>query len=185
MGALFASEIVEMGPCDGVDGAVSGEALPSADRGIDIERIELDPATGPADAFGGQQRRAAAHKGVEDEVAARRAIEDRVRDQGDRFHRRVKGGKVPFLAFPSELVGAWVVPDIAAVAAMPTQLDIVPMRGTAVLKYEDQLVLAPVKRAHAGVVLDPDAQVFELWVDSQRGRQQLVLMTPIHTYVME
>jgi hypothetical protein len=80
MVSLVANEIVETVSPRGVDGAFAGEALPSPNRGIDIERIELDAAAEPADTLGRQQRRAAAEKGVEDEIAAGRTIEDRVGD---------------------------------------------------------------------------------------------------------
>src|SRR6266852_5782473 len=78
MAPLVLNEIVEAVPCGGVDRALPGEMLPPADCGIDIKRIEFHRATDPADALGSQQRRAAAEKGVEDEIAAGRAIEDRV-----------------------------------------------------------------------------------------------------------
>src|SRR5712675_2561189 len=118
MAVLTLSTIIEAGSGGGVDGAVSGEALPAADRGIDIQRIELHAAADPADALGGQQRRAAAEEGIEHEIAARRAIEDGVRDQRDRFHGRVQGSEVPFLSSSPEIVEAWVVPDIASIPAM-------------------------------------------------------------------
>ena len=77
---LLTIEIVEAVSCGRVDGAVPGKMLPSANRGIDIKRIEFHPATDPADTLGSQQRRAAAEKGVEDEIAAGRTIEDCVGD---------------------------------------------------------------------------------------------------------
>jgi hypothetical protein len=43
------------------------------DRCIDVERIELDPATDTACPFGGNQRGAAAQEGVDDDVAAVRS----------------------------------------------------------------------------------------------------------------
>ena len=114
--------------------------------------------------------RAAAEEWVEDEVAASRAIQEGIGDQGDRLYRWVDRGKLPFLVLSPEIVGTRVMPDIAAVAAMLTQFDVIPVRCPAVFEDEDQFVLAPVQRAHAGVVLDPDAQVFVLGVDSERGR---------------
>ena len=83
----------------------------------------------------------------------------------------MQGSEVPFLSSSPEIVEAWVVPDIAAVTAVPPELDIVPVRGTTVFEDQDQLVLAPIQRAHAGIVLDPDAQIFELGVDPQRRGQ--------------
>ncbi len=68
---------------------------------------------------------------------------------------------------------------------MPTQLDIVPVRGPAILEDEDQLVLAPVQGAHPGIVLDPHTQILELGIDLQSGSQQLMLVSPIHAHVMQ
>src|SRR5947208_15308888 len=145
MAVLTLSTIIEADSGDGVDGAVSGEALPAADRGVDIQRIEVPAATDPAEALSSQQCRTAAEKGIEDKIAARRTIEDRIRDQRDRFYGRVKGGEASLFALSPEVVEAWVVPDIASIPAMPAELDIVPVRRAAVLEHEDQLVLAPVQ----------------------------------------
>src|SRR5438874_632909 len=119
MAVLTLSTIIEADSGDGVDGAVSGEALPAADRGVDIQRIELHAAADPADALGGQQRRAAAEEGIEHEIAARRAIEEGVGNQRDRFHGRVQGGEVPFFPPAPEIIEARIVPDVTAIAAMP------------------------------------------------------------------
>src|SRR5438105_7958119 len=163
---LVANEIVETVSPRGVDGAFAGEALPSPNRGIDIERIELDAAADPADTLGRQQRRATAEKRVEDKLAAGRTIENRIGDQRDRFYRGMKRGKVPLFALSPEIVQAWVMPHVGAVAAMLTQFDVIPVRRPAVLEHEDQLVLAPVERPHAGIVLDPHAQVLEFGIDT-------------------
>ena len=40
-----------------MDGALASEMLPTADRNIDIKRIEFHPATDPTDALGSQKRR--------------------------------------------------------------------------------------------------------------------------------
>ena len=159
--------------------------LPPADCRIDIERIELDAAADPADTFGRQQRRAAAEKRVEDKVAAGRTIENRIGDQRDRFYRGMKRGKVPLFALSPEIVQAWVMPDVGAVATMLAQLDVIPVRRPAVLEHEDQLVLAPVEGTHAGIVLDPHTHVFKFGINSERCGQQLVLMAPIHAHVVQ
>jgi hypothetical protein len=61
------------------------------------------------------------------------------------------------------------MPDICAVSAVLTELDIVAVRGFAILEDEDQLMLAAVERAHAGIVFNPVAKVFELGVDRFSG----------------
>ena len=100
---LVENEIVEAVSCGGVDGAVPGEMLPTANRGIDIKRIEFHSATDAADALGCQQRRAAAEKGVEDEIAAGRTIEDRIGDQRDRLYGRVQAARFPSSPFRPKL----------------------------------------------------------------------------------
>ena len=139
---LIKNEIVEAVARVGVDGAAAGELLPTPDRRIDVKRIELHRATTPTDAIGSNQRRAAAKERVEDKIAAGRAIEDRIGDQGDRLYRRMQGGEVSLLPSASEVIEARVLPDISTVATMATQLDIVPVRCPAILEDEDQFVLA-------------------------------------------
>src|SRR6185436_1124756 len=75
----------------GMNGVAPGKFLPTADRGIDIEGVQLHPGGLAAGLLGGDQGGAAAEKTVEDETAALRAIEDRIGDQRDRFHRRMQG----------------------------------------------------------------------------------------------
>jgi hypothetical protein len=53
------------------------------------------------------------------------------------------------------------------------ELDIVAVPLAAVFEDEDQLVLAAIERPHPGVVLDPDAEVFELAIGVAAGGQQL------------
>src|SRR3954447_7230643 len=97
-------------------GAVE-ELLPAADDRIDIARVELRPVTSSPLARGGNQGCAAAEKAVEHDVAARRAVEDRIGYQGDRFHRRMQRQQVPLLGLAREGVDPGVSPNIAAVAA--------------------------------------------------------------------
>src|SRR3984893_3320909 len=145
----------------------------------------FDAAADAAHALGRQQCRAAAEKGIEDEVATGRTIEDRIGNQRDRLYGRVPGRKILFLSLSPEMVRARVMPNVAAVAAVLSELNVVPVRRPAVLEQVDQLALAPIQRAHAGVVLDPNAQIFELGINPQRRSQQLVLMAPIHADVMQ
>jgi hypothetical protein len=55
----------------------------------------------------------------------------------------------------------------------------------AVLEYKDELMLAAVERAHPGIVLDPDADVFELVIRLAAGGQQLFDMAPVHADEMD
>jgi hypothetical protein len=72
------------------------------------------------------------------------------------------------------------LPNIAAVTAELAELDIVAVPVTAVFEDEDQLVLAAVERAHPGIVLDPDAEIFRLAIDAAAGGQQVFGMAPVH-----
>src|ERR1700737_4781964 len=72
------------------------------------------------------------------------------------------------------------MPDIAAVAAELAELDVVAVRSAALLEDQAELVLAAIERAHAGIVLDPDAEVLELAIGLGTGNQQLVEMAPVH-----
>src|ERR1700687_4999217 len=73
--------------------------------------------------------------------------------------QREKGAFCPGAA---ERVDAGVAPHIAAVATIAAELDMVLVRVPAMLEQEHELVLAAVERAHAGIVLGPDAQVLQL-----------------------
>src|SRR5882762_10266460 len=114
MGAIIWNEIVEAVSGRGVDCTTAREMLPAADRGIDIEWVELHPTANAADALGRQQRRAAAEKRVEHEIPAGRAVEDRVGDQRDRLYGRMERGEVSFLSCSPEIVQARVMPYVGA-----------------------------------------------------------------------
>src|SRR5437764_2442139 len=67
---------------------------------------------------------------------------------------------------------------------MAPELDIVEMRLLANTEHADELVLASVERALAGIRLHPDRQVQEVAIDRAAGLEQLADMTPIHAYEM-
>src|SRR6516225_6641140 len=77
------------------------------------------------------------------------------------------------------------MPDIAAVATKLTELDVVAMRGGALLEDKDELVLAAVERAHSGIVFDPDTQILELAIGLAAGGQQFIEMAPIDGDVVQ
>src|SRR5438309_6262556 len=140
--------------------AAAGQCLPAADDRVDIAGIELKSVAAPAGALGGDHRRAAAEKAIEHDVAAGRAVEDRIGDHRHRFYCRMQRRQIALLAAAGEGVGPGVVPNITAVATELAELDIVAVWLAAVFEHKDQLVLAAVERTHAGAVLDPDAKVF-------------------------
>ena len=57
----------------------------------------------------------------------------------------------------------------------PAKLDVVSVIVAAVFEHEDKLVLAAVQRTHAAIVLDPDAEVFQLVIDAAAGGEELKL----------
>src|SRR5947207_13595642 len=107
----------------------AGECLPAADDRVDIAGIELKSVAAPAGALGGDHRRAAAEKAVEHDVAAGRTVEDRIGDHRHRLHRRMQRQQIALLAAAGEGIGPGVAPEIAAIAAELTELDIVAVPG--------------------------------------------------------
>jgi hypothetical protein len=133
-----------------------------------------------AGALGGDHRRTTAEKGIKHDVAASRAVEDRVGDHRHRLDGRVQRREIALLAAAGKGIAPRIVPHIAAVAAELAELDIIAMPMAAVFEDEDQLVLAAVERAHPGIVLDPDTEVFQLAIGVATGGQQLFDMAPVH-----
>src|ERR1700722_17262662 len=82
----------------GMDRAVAGQALPTADGDVDIKRVDLDAAADAAGALRRHQGRPAAQKRIEHNVAAPRAIEKRIRDEPDRLNGRMQLVEAPLLA---------------------------------------------------------------------------------------
>ena len=71
----------------------------------------------------------------------------------------------------AKAVDAGIVPNVRAHSAVLAQLESVQVRGAAMLKYEHQFVLAPIERALAGIVFDPNAYVLQLVVDRRPRRK--------------
>src|SRR5438270_9062145 len=141
--------IIEQSTARRMPGFSIGRDLPAQDRGIDIERIELQAMTDPAGALGGDQRRAAAEKGVEHNLTAAGTIPQCIGYQRHRLDRRMQRKKVAFGARPAERVGSGVAPHIAAVTTIKPELNMVLVRLAAVLEDEHELVLAAVEGTHA------------------------------------
>src|SRR5438045_5505963 len=181
MGGLrLASEVIKAAVARGVARAATGQRLPTADGRIDISGIELQPVAPPAGALRGDQCRAAAEKGIQHDISAGRAVEDRVGYQSDRLHRRVQGQQIALVAAAGKGVDPGIVPHIASVAAKPAKLDIIAVSVAALFEHKDKLVPAAVERAHPATVLDPNAEVFQLVVGGSAGCQQLLDMAPVH-----
>ena len=76
------------------------------------------------------------------------------------------------------------MPDIRSIPTVLTELNIVAMPILAILEYKNQFMLTTIKRSHASVVLNPDAQILEFRVDLPARDQQFVNMPPIHKNVV-
>src|ERR1700732_5238233 len=105
--------------------APADQRLPAADDRIDIGGIELQPVAAPASALGGHHSRAAAEKGIEHDIAAGRAVEDRIGDHRHRLHGRMQRQTVTLLAATGEGVDLRVVTDIAAGTPEVADMDII------------------------------------------------------------
>src|SRR5947209_4870027 len=84
------------------------------------------------------------------------------------------------LTRPAKAGTAGVRPDIAAVAAIDAQLDVVAMTSRPKLEYEHQFVLRAIETPHAGVRLGPDAEVEHLQRRRPGGCEKLIHVPPIH-----
>src|SRR5580693_4148488 len=107
---------------------LAGIGLPSSDRGIDVKWVDLQSTAYAPDSLGGDQRRAAAEKAIEHDLAAGGAVQECIGNQPHRFDGRVQGQEIAFLARTREGAGAGMAPQIAAIAPMFAALDIAAMR---------------------------------------------------------
>jgi hypothetical protein len=64
----------------------------------------------------------------------------------------------------SKAIGAGVIPDIRAVAAISSKLDVVDVGRLAVLENKHLFVAGPIHRTHAAVRFHPNADIDELEV---------------------
>ena len=67
------------------------------------------------------------------------------------------------------------MPQIGAIAAEATQLDIVPMGSGAELEHEHQFVLTTIETSHAPDAFISDAHVFEYGQRRVAGGEQFAL----------
>ena len=92
---------------------------------IAIDGIKLDESTFTMRLLASNQRRAAATKTVQDNVAAARTVADGVGDKGNRLDGRMHGEFVQ--TFSPKGVYAGIGPNIATVATMPPKFNVVDM----------------------------------------------------------
>jgi hypothetical protein len=89
----------------------------------------------------GDHRGAAPEKGVEDELAARGAIQNGIGYQPHGLDSRMQREQVTFL---TGAAGARVVPNVSAIAPVLAEKYIVAVRRAAVLQDKNELVTAAV-----------------------------------------
>ena len=87
-----------------MNGVTTREGLPAPDCDIDIARIDFESARLPADTLSRKQRRAGATESIEHEMIALGDVFDRIGDECDRLHRRVRAQVVH--AASAKCVGA-------------------------------------------------------------------------------
>jgi hypothetical protein len=123
--------------------------LPATNGDIDVERIKFDDAGDPATSFGSQNCRSASRERIKNKPVTPAAVADQVRDQGDGFD----GGVQFELTLPSgmEAIDPGIIENIGPVPPLTSQAEIVDVRRGAVLEDGDQLMLAAIKAALAGV----------------------------------
>jgi uncharacterized protein (DUF4213/DUF364 family) len=75
------------------------------------------------------------------------------------------GEQIALIACPGKRIRAGIMPNIAPVAAVTPELDVIAMRTSTMLEDTHELMLAAVKGTHTRVVLDPDADINDFPVD--------------------
>src|ERR1019366_8786717 len=159
---------------------IARKGLPTTNDRVDIDRVDLEPIAAPARAFGRHDGGSAAQEGIEHNLVPARAIHDRIGHQGNRLHCGMERQQVAFIRTSPEGVGAWIIPYIAAMAPILSELYVVPVRAAAMLEHEHQFVLAAVERSHAGIMFRPDADVLELGIGFFTGCKEFAHMPPVH-----
>ena len=84
-----------------------------------------------------------------------------------------------------EGVNPGIAPHVGPIAPEAAELDVVAVRALAEFEHEDKLMSGTVQRTHPAIILDPDAEIFQLAIDIAGGRQQLGNVAPIHAEIMQ
>src|SRR5580658_4405376 len=163
----------------GMDRALAGHALPTADGDIDVERVDLDAAADAAGALRGYQGRPATQKRIEHNVAADRAVKKRVSDQRERLDGRMQLVETALLTPLGEGRRARIVPDIRPVSPVLAKFDVAAMRSAWNFEYADELMARAIKAAHAAIVFHPYAAVELLEAGRAGSAKEFVLMAPV------
>jgi hypothetical protein len=124
-----------------------------------------------------------AEERIEHKISLRRAIAHRVGNQGDWLDGRMYRERV--VAPYAKTIHAGIGPDVAAIASMAAEFDIILMRRLAEAKNANQFVLAAIERALAGVGLVPDDQIERQTIDLASDVHQNVNVPPVHADEMQ
>src|SRR5450631_1274449 len=111
--------------------------FPARDCRIKIKRVDLDAVAAAARALRGKDRRAAATKGIDNDVVLLCNVEHGVRDKRDRLDGRMQLNS-PLAALARKAIGAGVIQDVGALAPEAVELDVVAMRPLGVAEHEDE-----------------------------------------------
>src|SRR5262249_54982142 len=136
--------------------------LPTADRHIDIKRVELDDAGDPTGALRGEKRCATAAEWIEDDPVTPTAISAEISDQTNRLNRRMKIKITPTCRMKA--IDARVIEHIGAIAPTAAKPEIVDVRPGAAFEDSDELVLRTIEAPLPGIGLVPDKEIFPLGI---------------------
>src|SRR5690348_12794642 len=89
------------------------------------------------------------------------------------------------LGSPVEDILSGVIPDVAAMTAEPAERHIVGVGAFSLPVDEDEFVLRPIERAHAGVGFVPDAKIDQIVIDAIGGSENLLHFRPMHANVVQ
>src|ERR1700719_1881353 len=129
-------EFIEEPAGDCVTGSFAGVGLPTSDDRVDVGRIKLQSVAAATRALGGDHRRSASEKGIQDDFASCGSVHDGVSHHRNNLHGRVACEKISLLSGFAKGRDAGTLPDVRSVPAELTQLDVVPMGGAAI--FEDE-----------------------------------------------
>lgn len=140
-------------------GILAGVGLPTPDGHIDIMRVQIHAIGNAPRLFRGHDGGPAAHKRVEDDIIAVRAVAQDVGNHDNGLaggvHRQL------LITMATEGVHASVIPDIGTVAALFAEAKVVDVGRRPILEDQHQLVLITIKCAHTTIILGPNRQLLD------------------------
>src|SRR6516225_11056268 len=178
-----ACDLVEAQPGLGADGIPSRKGLPPLNCHIDEAGLDLERVGPTPNPLCRQNGCPGPTEDVEYDIIATRTVPHGVRNQRNRFDRRMKLQLVQ--AVRSERVDPGVVPDVGPRATVAPQLNVVEVRFFANTEDANQLMLTAVKGALAGIRLYPHREIEHLAVDRVAGFNELADMAPVDADVMQ